>query len=239
MLEQLELLSELSVIDGDLSELLLEHESLPGQIAELEAQRTAIREDVEGRQRALDDSAKERRHLETGLEDLSLKLKDLEGKRLQIKTNEEYAALLLEIEHTRTAISDAEDRILRGLEIAEDGTAALEAARAEADSAERILDERIKSLSVELGRLDDAVAIKKDERLRLTTRIDAITLGRYERLLESKGDAAVCWVSNGACSACRMRLPPQMVIEVKRADTLIECQSCGRILCWRAEGEVG
>jgi predicted nucleic acid-binding Zn-ribbon protein len=239
LVEQLELLLELSVIDGDLSDILLEFGSLPDQLSELETWKTSILDDVTRRQMELDDSASERKRMERDLEDLTLKLKDLESKRLQIKTNEEYSALLLEIEHTRTRISEAEDHILRDLETAEQRANALETARAEADSAARIIDEKMQALKTEIGRLDDAIAIKRDERLRLTTRIDAIILGKYERILASKGDAAVSCVSGGACSGCRMKLPAQMIIEIRHSDRLIECQSCGRILCWRPEGDVG
>lgn len=239
MHEQLDLLLDLSAIDADLSELLMEYQSLPGRIAELEHRKKAIREGIAAREAALEDSAAERRRLERGLEDLTAKLADLESKRLLIKTNEEYAALSLEIEHARTHISETEDQILRGLEIAEEGTSALEIARSEAESEERAIDADMAELGSELSRLDDAVAVKKDERLRLSKRVRSDILRRYERILESKGDCAVCRVSNGACSACRMRLPPQTVIEIKRSDAVMECQSCGRLLCWGREGDVG
>jgi predicted nucleic acid-binding Zn-ribbon protein len=237
--EQLELLCQISDIDGELSDLLLEYEELPGQVSELEEQKASILKDVADRQQALDESVSARRHAERDLEDLTIKLKDFESKRLQIKTNEEYAALLLEIEHTRTAISEAEDVILKGLETAEEETAALEKAKADADSASRILDEKIGALRAELGRLDDAVAVKRDERLRIATRLDKALLDKYERILESKGDTAMACASSGVCSGCRIKLPPQMVIEVKRATTLMECQSCGRIFYWKADDEVG
>jgi predicted nucleic acid-binding Zn-ribbon protein len=237
--EQLELLCRLSEIDDELSELLLEHEELPEQVSELEQQKTSILQAVADRQQAFDDAVSARKHAERDLEDLTIKLKDLEAKRLQIKTNEEYAALLLEIEHTRTAISEAEDTILKGLETAEEEASAIEKAKAEADSAARILEEKISALKMELGRVDDEVAVKRDERLRIATRVDKPLLGKYERILESKGDTAMACVAGGVCSGCRIKLPPQMVIEVRRADRFIECQSCGRILYWESEADVG
>ena len=108
-----------------------------------------------------------------------------------------------------------------------------------AASGERDLDARASALRSELSRLDDAVAVKRDERLRVATRVDSSSLERYDRILASKGDAALARIVDGACSGCRIKLPPQLVIEVKRSDRIIECQSCGRILFWRREAEDG
>lgn len=238
MLEQLELLLRLSVIDGELQDLMLEYESLPGSIEELEGEKEGIRSSIASREAQLDESAKERKRLERDLEDLTAKLSDLESKRIQIKTNEEYAALSLEMEHARANISDAEDKILKGLETAELVAQELETARAEAQATVLEIDQRVAALRTEVGRLDDAVAIKRDERLRVAMLVDDTILDRYDRILESKGDSAVAPVSDGACSGCRMKLPPQTLVEIKRSDRLMECQSCGRILCWVPEGRV-
>ena len=239
VLEQLELLMELSRIDSELQDVSVEHESLPRTIAEFEEEKKKLGDAVAEREVELEDTRKERQRLERELEDLTAKLNDLTSKQLAIKTNEEYAALSLEIEHAKRQISDTEDAILSQLELADERTEELEAAREAATTEERSLDARISDLRSDLKRLDDIVAVKRDERLRLSKRVDQTVLERYDRILRSKGDTALSRVVAGACSGCRMKLPPQFVIEVKRADGLIECQSCGRILFWKREGEDG
>ncbi|MBD3347664.1 MAG: hypothetical protein GF400_00520 [Candidatus Eisenbacteria bacterium] len=239
MREQLELLIELSRIDEGLQELELERESLPSEIAKLEARKQDLRDSIAEREKQLEETARERALQERELEKLSSRLEAEKARRLEIKTNEEYAALSLEIEQTSTRISEAEDTILRALETAEQASSGLAEARREADREIADLDASAAELAAELGRLDDALAVKRDERLRLSKRIDGGVLGRYERILLSKGDSAVAVVSDGICSGCRIKLPPQTVIEVRRRDELIECQSCGRILLWKPEGALG
>ena len=239
MLEQLELLLALSQIDSELQDVVGEHESLPDEIASLGQEKERLGEAIVEKEDGLDDMKRDRQKLERELEDLSAKLLDLTSKQLVIKTNEEYAALSLEIEHTKSRISDTEDAILRSLERADECTEELSAAREVAAAAARDLESRISALRSELRRLDDAVAVKKDERLRVATRVDSPLLARYDRILVSKGDSALARVVDGACSGCRMKLPPQFIIEIKRADRMIECQSCGRILFWRREVEDG
>jgi predicted nucleic acid-binding Zn-ribbon protein len=235
VLEVLELLLALSGIDTEIQELTAQNEDLPERVAELEEERRRVRAEVEEVEHRLEELAADRKRMERELEDLQAKLADLTAKQLAIKTNEEYAALSHEISFVKTEIVEKEDAVLGVLEQAEGASRELEALRERAASAERDLDGRIGALKEELSRLDDALAIKRDERLRVATRIDDSVLERYERILASKGDSALANVSDGSCSGCYVTLPPQTVIEVKRADRLMECQSCGRIMYWRPE----
>jgi predicted nucleic acid-binding Zn-ribbon protein len=239
LLEVLELLRSLSRIDTEIQELAAENERVPGEIGELEDERRRLRADLDAAEGRLEDLGKDRKHMERELEDLQAKLADLSAKRLAIKTNEEYAALSHEIAFVEREVEEKEDAVLGILERQEAASGDLAGLREGVSEAERDLDARIEALGQELSRLDDALAVKRDERLRVATRIDGAVLERYERILASKGDTALANVSDGACSGCYMTLPPQTVIEVKRADRLMECQSCGRILFWRPEPDGG
>jgi predicted nucleic acid-binding Zn-ribbon protein len=239
VLEELEHLLELSRVDEELAELQEEYRDLPEQVASLEKERAEVREGAEGKEAELESAKKERQKLERQLADLTARRNELEAKRTVIKTNEEYAALTLEIDYTKKQISETEDVILRLLETVEEATSGLAKAREAAAEKEREIDERVAALSAEIAKLDDAVAVKRDERLRAAKRVPAAILSRYELILGSKGDSAMARVVGGACSGCYMKLPPQTVIEVKRSDRFIECQSCGRILYWTREAGSG
>jgi hypothetical protein len=53
----------------------------------------------------------------------------------------------------------------------------------------------------------------------------------YNRLAQRSRDGiAVAEVVNSSCSACFMALRPQMLVEVKRGEQIITCESCTRIL---------
>jgi predicted nucleic acid-binding Zn-ribbon protein len=239
LLEVLDLLRALSRIDTEIQELEAENERLPEEIEELEAERRRMRADLEAAEGELESLSKDRKLMERELEDLQAKLADLTAKRLAIKTNEEYAALSHEITFVEREIEVKEDAILGILERQEAVAATIAEFREGVSESEREIDRGVEALQAELSRLDDALAVKRDERLRVATRIDDSVLERYERILASKGDTALANVSDGACSGCYMTLPPQTVIEVKRADRLMECQSCGRILFWRPEPDGG
>jgi predicted nucleic acid-binding Zn-ribbon protein len=53
----------------------------------------------------------------------------------------------------------------------------------------------------------------------------------YNRLAQRGRDGvAVAEVVNGSCSACFMALRPQMLVEVRRGEQIVTCESCTRIL---------
>jgi len=67
----------------------------------------------------------------------------------------------------------------------------------------------------------------------------------YNRLAQRSRDGiAVAEVVNGSCSACFMALRPQMLMEVRRGEQIVTCESCSRILYYAtdtkaAAGEAG
>ncbi len=239
MLEQLELLLELQERDADLAELSREGELLPLRLDEFESERARVRAVEQEKKLALEAAKKERQHRENELEDATIRMNELKAKQLVIKTNAEYAALTHEIGFAKHDISDLEDGVLKLLEETEELTADAERAGVEADEAELRITEGVNELLARLDKLNDELAVKKDERLRIAMRVEASLLRRYEGILRSKGDCALAQIVDGACSGCYKSLPPQTIIEVKRATGFIECDGCGRLLYWQWGKDVG
>jgi len=55
-------------------------------------------------------------------------------------------------------------------------------------------------------------------------------LALYRNLLPRKGGTAVARVKRGICQGCRIKLPIREMGQLKSADNLVMCSSCGRIL---------
>jgi predicted nucleic acid-binding Zn-ribbon protein len=239
VLEQLELLLELQKIDADLLELRSQSETLPAGIQRLEEQIAVAAGERDAKQSALEEAKKEHRKRERELEDVTARINDLKSKQIVIKTNEEYAALTHEIEFAKQDMSDIEDAGLKLLEDIEKLSGEASAAADAASESEREIGAKIAELRGRLNEINDEVAVRNDERLRIAMRVEGRILRRYEGILRSKGDSALARIEDGACSGCYKSLPPQTVIEVKRADKLTECDGCGRILYWTREEEDG
>jgi len=234
----MERLLELAAIDDDLAEMRVDSSHLPLKAEELEAKKATLAEAVVAKETELEEVGKKRRHEERELEDLESKRDGLKGRQLEIKTNEEYAALIQEIKYAERLIGETEDRILELDEQGEKLEAAVVEAREAMAQSVGGLDEELAGIREEIRKVDERLEVRLDERRRVAMHIDPALLQRYERILESKGDSALAPIEGETCSGCYMKLPPQMVIEVRKGRRIMECESCGRILCCIPDGRL-
>lgn len=239
MQEEMDRLLELARIDEDLAEMKESSAHLPEEAGRLEAKKEALAEAVREKEAELEDLSKRRRHEERDLEDLKAKLEVLKKRQLEIKTNEEYAALVQEIKYAERNISETEDRILEMLEQAEALEGAIGEAREEMERSIEGIETELKDVRQRIREVEERLEVRADERKRVAMHIDPSVLDRYNRILASKGDSAMASIEGETCSGCYVKLPPQTVIEVKKTKRIIECESCGRILCWVPEGSDG
>jgi hypothetical protein len=74
------------------------------------------------------------------------------------------------------------------------------------------------------------------KRDKLRAGIGSDTLRRYERVLKFRG-SGLSEVRDQKCMACQVMLRPQTYNEVRAGQTVIECESCQRILYFNPENE--
>ncbi|MBI4580969.1 MAG: PTS sugar transporter subunit IIA [Planctomycetes bacterium] len=66
----------------------------------------------------------------------------------------------------------------------------------------------------------------------LRDQLPEAVLGRYQRL-QQKNSLAVVPLANGACSQCRMAVPPGIINAVRAEEELQTCGHCGRFLYYQ------
>jgi len=87
----------------------------------------------------------------------------------------------------------------------------------------QVLDEEVKALQAELDKTAAA-------RNALVAQIDRHTLAIFETTAKGRKGIAVSEARDGMCMICHVRLRPQVFNEVRRNDSIIQCDSCRRIL---------
>lgn len=202
---------------------------MPRRRQEVEAVLAEDRRRLDAARAALEDSLKARRRLESELQDLETKRSRYKGQLMEVKTNKEYTAMLHEIEGVEREIRGREDLVLGEMEKAEALTADVkreeEAFRGQdaATKAQlRALDEESRALQQEATRLAadrDAVA----------SSLDADLSARFYRVAKLRG-TGVAEARDGLCMQCHVKLRPQMFVDVRRNEEILECPQCSRIL---------
>jgi predicted nucleic acid-binding Zn-ribbon protein len=204
----------------------------PEQRRELEHRIVEARQRLEQAKARGVESQKQRREFEREASALVDQERRFQQQLPAIKKNEEYTALLHEIEGVRRKRSEIETRVLERMEEEEHEQRerpaleqALESAEVEAAERAKVIDALETSEQGKLGVLE----ARRDAHVR---ELAAATRARYERVHASRDGRAVVGILKGACGGCYRTLPPAVLQEARRRDRMMSCEGCGRIIVW-------
>jgi uncharacterized protein len=229
MLPDIENLLQLQATDKEIRRLEDEIAQFPKRIAVIEQQLAGTQSQLEKAQAAIkaDDAAK-RKH-ETAITDLRSKISKYRDQSLDVKTNDQYKALLHEIQFAEKEIAAIEDKILEIMLNADAREKEVKAAqallKAETAEIEKEKEEARRRTAEDEKLLSDARA-KRDQ---IRTAIDDDLLLHYERVSRFRG-TGISEVRDHKCLACQVMLRPQTYNDVRAGKTTVYCDSCQRIL---------
>ncbi len=233
----LERLVRLQHAESELRRVEVELGDVPNEKAALDARLASERARLDEARAALAESQKARRQFEGELQELETKRSKYKGQLMDVKTNKEYTAVLHEIEGVEREIRAREDQILAEMERAEALAAAVKTEEAEFKSVEvrhrdegKTLDGRAEALRTEASRLTD-------ERDAIAATVVAEARELFQRVARLRG-VAVAEAREGMCQLCHMKLRPQMFLDLKRNDEIVQCPSCSRILYYEPPAPV-
>lgn len=173
----------------------------------------------------------EQRQCEGEVEQMQAQVAKYDKQLFAIKKNEEYQALLHEIDLVKKQVGLKEERVI--------------AIMVELDAARTRREEDRKRIAAELSELDRqaaaidaelATAIRERQAIEreyapLESQIDLKLMALYKRVRTNKRTGPVVVPLNDeVCSGCNMRIPAQMVNEVLAGGKVLTCIHCGRLL---------
>ena len=228
--EQIELLIQLQVIDGEIYTLGNEKLSGPEKIKTvkqaLETKKTGIKQ-AEDDQKSLQVKLKDR---EVTLQQKETEIKKLEGQLSQLKTNKEYTAMLTQMSGIKADNSITEEEMIKLMDEIDKAKKKIgeekeifKKEEASSQKEEGVINARIKEIDLRLSELSG-------KRQEIVPSIDKQILARYERVLGNRDGLALAQIEDGSCGGCNMNLPPQVISDAKIREDIIVCGSCSRIL---------
>jgi predicted nucleic acid-binding Zn-ribbon protein len=179
-----------------------------------------------------DKLKREKIRLEGDIKDERAAIVVKQNEQLSVKDNKEYKAKTNEIQFLEKKIDQHENRILEILDL-------MEAEKKEVEAAtEKINNERDAKLAAKAdweAKIEAAKAaltkLEEEKAKTLPLLTDRIRK-RYERIRKVKGDSGVANLIGDVCQGCFSRVPPQHAHEVRRNDSILTCEACGRILIY-------
>jgi hypothetical protein len=236
MLSDLKNLMELQVADREIHRLKEEIAALPKRVSAIEAKLAATKAQLERAKASVKADEAARKKFETSIQDLQGKISKYRDQSLDVKTNEQYKALMHEIEFAQQEIRANEDRILDLMVNAENREKEVKAAEAELKAETAEIEEEKTAARERTAEDEKQLSEWNGKRDTWRAGIDPDVLRHYERVLKFRG-SGISEVRDQKCSACQVMLRPQTFNEVRAGDKLISCESCQRILYYDASKE--
>jgi uncharacterized protein len=209
----------------------------PARMQALDARLEAAREVVGGMKARLTTAAEKRRAEEKEVAGVQTRLAKYKDQLLEVKTNREYTAMLHEIEAAQNDIRAREDRILEIMLETDELNAGIKTSETELKTAEKEDAAERGVLETEMARLQSEIDRTTAEREKLVADIDRHVLSIFETTAKGRKGVAVAEAKDGLCTICHVRLRPQVFNEVRKNESIIQCDSCRRILYFAGNAE--
>src|ERR1700694_639430 len=228
MLPDIDKLLELQVADKEIRKLQDEVAALPKRVAVIEQKLAGTKAQLEKAQSAAKGDETNRKKFEAAIKGLQARISKYRDQSLDVKTNEQYKALLHEIQFAEQEIRLNEDRILEvmvNVEAREKEVKAAEAElKAETAEIEKEKEDARRVTAEDQKKLSEWNA-KRDS---LRHGISEDVLRQYERVAKFRG-TGLAEVRDQKCTGCQVKLRPQTYNEVRNGQIIV-CESCQRVL---------
>jgi len=207
-----------------------EIKTLPLQRRNLEAQLAATVAGVETLKQRARQVEVDRKKLELDVGTRQETIARLRTQQYETRKNDEFQAMGHEIERYEKEISTIEDQELELMDQADKLKAELNGEEKKAATTKESITRQLVDLEEKSKTLQSQLDELKKQRTELASKIDEDLLDRFDRLFESKGDAAVVAVEHGICTGCHMKVTTATAMHVKAGKEIVSCEQCGRIL---------
>jgi len=240
MSQNLQTILELQLALSQLRDAERRLHGIPDWMRELHDEHETRRAEIETVEAASEEAARERRTAEAAVQDSQEKLKKYQQQINKVSTQREYGALLQEIDTVKGQISAGEQQAFSSMEAAEKAQKDLESLRESFREIEERYAAEQSRWEAEKPGISRQVEDLQARVATLRQQLPRNVLAQFERILERYPSGAVAPVRiierpnlkqrEWHCAACNYRVRPQVVVEIRNSGSLVQCESCKRIL---------
>ncbi len=233
MQEVLKKLEQAQEVDIQIGIILKKKAEYPLRLKVCQDEAETVHVKVNEKNKIIEELEKGRRQQYGALELNEDRISRSQKKSDQVKTNEEYQAILKEVESLQknsTIIKENAKKVDDELLKHKDEINLLE------NTLKQIqlkTDEQMAQIKAEETVLDQELSVLQGTRLSIIKDIDTRYLSLYDRIRIAKFGIGIVPVVGGNCKGCHMRIPPQAYIEIQKAREIHVCPSCKRILFFK------
>src|SRR5688500_490100 len=230
MLPDLEHLIHLQELDSAAERARRRIADIPASQQALEARTAAPAAELQAVKDRIAATTASRRDIEKEVAAVQARLSKYKDQLMSVKTNKEYTTMQHEIATAEGMVRSYDDRLLELMEASDQeaadlktAEAAMKAEQAKIGRDQQALDQEKTSQEAELERLSA-------ERADVVSKISKAAMVFYVRVAHGRRRAALAEARDGRGVVCHVRMRPQAYNQVRRNDSIYQCESCTRIL---------
>ena len=217
-------------LDLRIESLRAREAEIPKQKSKFDIHRKRLGAELAEREEMCKRLLLEQREAESDIEVKQGQIRKYDTQLFAIKKNEEYQALLHEIEMLKKQVALKEERIISIMVELDNAKARLVEDKQRIDAEQKEIEAECALIDQELNEAAQERRQLEAQRQPLIGQVEAGLLSRYQRIRSAKKTGPAVVPLNGeVCSGCHMHVPPQIVNEVL-AGKLHACAHCGRLL---------
>lgn len=228
--EQLVTLAELANVDAKNRVITEKLESLPATARKADETTAALKKQIDDATTRKESADKAYKTIQHEIVEERNKIKKWEGRANDLRGEREHAALLSEIGTAKRVIHRHEDAQLEHMEVIEKETDGLKGLDVKHKVAVDSAKTEWAKVEGDLKKLKAESAAHDVSRQALLKKLPVAVVKRYEQVAAKRMGVGVSLIGNDTCSQCKVMLPPQLCIQVRKGVVLEQCPTCSRFL---------
>jgi predicted nucleic acid-binding Zn-ribbon protein len=230
MLPDLERLIQLQEIESRAAVANKAIAEAPGRIAALDALLQSATTALASAKQSLTDNQTARRSIDKDLIAAQQRLEKYKEQVMAVKTNEQLHAMQHQIKAVEDEIGQHEEKVLVNMMSADEINATIKKAEAALKAAQTKVAAERGAIESEAKNHQATVAECAIARDKVVASMDNKgALETFQRIAKVRG-TAVARAEGERCTVCQVRLRPAVFGEVRKNNSLVQCDSCNRIL---------
>jgi predicted nucleic acid-binding Zn-ribbon protein len=208
----------------------------PGRIAALDALLQSATTALATAKQSLVTNHTTRRSIDNDLISAQQREGKYKDQLMAVKTNEQLHAMQHQIKSVGDEVGQHEERVLVNMMEADEITATIKKAEAALKAAQSKVAAERSAIESEAKTHHATVAECAIEREQLVSAMNNKgAVETFQRIAKVRG-TAVARAVDERCTICQVRLRPAVFAEVRKGESLVQCDSCNRILYWIPPG---
>jgi uncharacterized protein len=226
----LEKLVEIQKTDSGFDELEKIQKNLQKETQSIDSGIASLRDSLQEQKKIAEDAVKQRRAVEVEIKTLDSKIKKYQDQEKEVKSNEQFTALKQEIDKGKEEKLKAEERVLDFLYQEDDQKKKIQELTGQIEQAEKKAASERTAIGQKILDCQKAAEVKLAQRKAQLAVLPEDWASTYEIQRNSGKKITVAQIQeDNTCGGCHMKVPPQIINEVKQGMRIQQC-NCGRII---------